>query len=192
LIESLYEDIEIFLEDDIYKHLPLIKYLKNIKDKGDFSSSLDNYLLISDIDVEVIIKLIATNSDYKGKKFKMIADRIHFREFPCIYEIDYFRCDEVGIEIDKFKANNLDIEPWQINLNNRQFNTYEDNKNNNNKIYVIDNDKNIKSIDHLSIPIFSMMNKNEVNPILIIDKEIDDKPSVKELRERRLFKFFCA
>ncbi len=184
-IESLYEDENLndFIKNDLYNRLPLINYLKKIKEKNSFSNALDEYLKISDVDVEMLIKLIAVNDANSDKDFKMIANRIFSRVFPRIYEIDYSRGDEASFIIDMFKKDSPDIRKWQISFNLREFKTYKDNSK---KIYVIDNYKKIKSIDHLSIPVFSMTNKNEVNPILIIDNAVDNQPSVNKLKKKLL------
>jgi HD superfamily phosphohydrolase len=179
LIESVYENLEIFTSANEYKSQPLVRYLKKIHEKRGFEKALDDYINITDIDVEFIFKCLSSNDDHIDKPFKVLADRIFKREFPETYEIDYTCFEEAKLLIDEFKSQNDDIQPWQVKMDDRKIKTYKDA---NEKIFVIDRCENLKTIDHVSFPIFTMTNKNEVNPILIIDKKILELDSIKKLK----------
>lgn len=184
-IDDIYSNLEIFLKKNIYKNLLLVKYLSSVKLHDNFNQIvLDDYLAIADMDVEVFLKIISMQNEHLDKDFKKIADRIYTREFPIVEEIDYSRIDEADHIIQEFSKGHPDIMKWQLHLDLRKFSTYGDKeKYKDEKIFIIDSNKNITSIDTVSLPIFSLTNKEEINPILIIDKSIYDSPSVKWLRK---------
>lgn len=179
-IEEVYNNLELIADSTEYKFLPMIKYLSAVKEKGSFEKTLDEYIAMSDMDMEVLIKLLSIQGNHENESFKMIADIVYRREFPVILEIDSARYDEVEILIKDFFASHTDIKYWQVHLDSRKINTY---KTSNEKIYVIDNQENIKTIDSLSLPLLSMANKSEVNPILIIDRNINSNASVMALKK---------
>lgn len=74
-IEEIYKNIESISSKDKYKFLPMVRYLCAVKKHGSFEKTLDEYIAMSDMDMETLIKILSINGRYyKDKTFKMIAD----------------------------------------------------------------------------------------------------------------------
>lgn len=209
MLTRIYEDLDNNLESiDPYKSSYVIRYFLKIKNIISNSSkdailneAVREYLAMTDIDVEILIKNLATDTPRTDNQryYMGIAKILFYRKLPKPYPINFDRYTDAKIEIDKFKNDHKDVFlDWQIITDSRNIKTYKDENEYADKdesIYIIDeqdstdnpstndieNDRNIVKIDHFSIPIFSLANKEEIDPILFIDSEINSNSAIKSL-----------
>jgi uncharacterized protein len=183
-LSKLYEhSISIDCKDK-FSTLPLVNFFKKLSDSKSHESIVDEFSLISNSDVDMAIKLFAHNEIEKSNKTLIkIAKQIHYREIPIIIEIDFSRSKDAELILKKFKENG-GFDDWQIEFDERKTSTYQRDDSSLKKdesIYIFDSKGAIKSIDYLSFPIFSFVNREEVNPVIIIDSGL--KESIKKLTD---------
>jgi hypothetical protein len=180
-IEQVFKKINELEKSIGYKNQPIIKYLSQLKKKQNLEKCLNEYIYICDYDLDILITMLVNDPSHEKNDYSVIAKKIYKREIPVTYEIDFTKYDEAKILIDEWKGNHPDFCDWQLHLDKRSIVTFKDEEKE--KIFINDNNS-IKLLQHLSLPIFSFTNKNEINPLLIVDKMICNAPSVFKLVEK--------
>lgn len=203
MLTSIYASIENIESKEPYKQSSVIKYLKAMKEivKKNSNSHIiyeditRKYSNMTDTDVDILIKNLANDSDLRTEQYRQIAKILFQRKLPKYCLIKFERYDEAEKLINEFKSKYC-FHDWQIILDKRDITTYESTPDETKSIYVIDgedysvekqnnqtkdSDKNITRIDHLSLPIFSLTNKTEIDPSLFIDVNIIQNKCVDEL-----------
>ncbi|HHF7365600.1 TPA: hypothetical protein ACPSKY_000700 [Legionella bozemanae] len=127
-------------------------------------------------------------ADEKNKKInlslKKLAKNLFRRQIPKTYEIDFSRYTDANQIITEWKEKSPSFLDWQVCLEERNISTYKSNSSKNKEdesIYIVDSNDNMKSIDYFSLPIFSFSNRVEINPVIMIDKELGDSSLEKQL-----------
>ncbi|HDV6747774.1 TPA: HD domain-containing protein, partial [Legionella pneumophila] len=182
---TLHKNIEEFINNPKYSSLPIVQFFKAISKDTQHLNILEEFLSITDSDIDLIIKMVA---DEKNKKInlqlKKLAQKLLTRQIPKTYEIDFSRYTDANQIVTDWKEKNSGIVDWQVCLEDRNISTYKSNSLKNKEdesIYVVDSNDNIKSIDYFSLPIFSFSNKIEINPVIMIDKGLEDNSLGKQL-----------
>lgn len=176
-IEQIFIKITEFDKNNDYKNQPIIKYLSKLKKKRSLDKCLEEYIYICDYDLDILITMLVNDTKLTKSDCGILAKKIYSREIPMTFEIDFAKHDEARIIIDEWREKQSDLRDWQICLDSRSIITFKDNEE---KIFINDNNS-IKLLQHLSLPIFSFTNKSEINPLLIMDKDIYNFPSTQKL-----------
>ena len=184
-LKLLHKNIKEFINIPKYNSLPIVHFFKAISKDTQHVNIFEEFLSITDSDIDLIIKMVA---DEKNKKIniqlKMLAEKLLRRQIPKTYEIDFSRYTDAKQIVTEWKEKNSSILDWQVCLEERNISTYKSNSLKNKEdesIYVVDSNDNIKSIDYFSLPIFSFSNKVEINPVIMIDKGLEDNSLGKQL-----------
>ncbi|HAT8916536.1 TPA: HD domain-containing protein [Legionella pneumophila subsp. pneumophila] len=169
--------------------LPLVHFFKKLNDAKNHESLVEEFAWISDSDVDLAIKLFAhEENDKTHKALTTIAKQINNRNIPVIIEVDYSRSKDAELIFKQFK-DSRGLDEWQLKFDERKTSTYKRDDSlveKDESIYIFDSQDTIKSIDYVSLPIFSFVNKKEVNPIIIIDSELENliKDLTRELTKK--------
>lgn len=172
---ELYEYCSKIYYKDKVAALPLVHFFKKLVDAQNHECLVDEFVRISDSDVDMAIKLLALGQiDKAPDSLIKIANKIYNRYIPIVIEINFTRSKDAKLIFEKFKGSSS-FEDWQLKFDERKTSTYSRDDSiveKDENIYIYDSNDNITSIDDVSLPIYSFVNKSEVNPIMIIDSEL--------------------
>ncbi|HGC5727710.1 TPA: HD domain-containing protein [Legionella pneumophila] len=184
-LKVLHLNIEELMKMNKYSSLPIVQFFNVISKETQHLNIIDEFLSITDSDIDLIIKMIASEKNKKiNPSLKKLALNLLNRQIPKANEIDFSRYTDANQIISEWKEKNSGFLDWQVCLEERNISTYKSHSSKNTEdesIYVIDSNNNIKAIDYFSLPIFSFSNRVEINPIIMIDKELEDTSLEKQL-----------
>jgi HD superfamily phosphohydrolase len=167
-------------------------YVENINNSNDskkkdtykskfIKDSFVYYSQMTDDDVWICMRNFYLNGRGKCKE---IAQRLLFRELPSYYYLNPSRINYATMIIEDYRNNLAKNNQWKIYLDTLDFISYKGEKS---PIFIKENNSG-SNIYHESELLHHLSDRNEVTYFLYLDKDIDGKKLISELKKNYCLK----